>query len=218
MFFSRQMETSAAIEIWCGASNFVHLIVSKAYHPATNWGMIILEEDRIVKIPYDCIEEKIEIRGGEVQIFIGKNPKLNLEVILSGQGASLNLQGVFFGKNKAAQDLKLLVIQRAPQTTARVNFRAALNDSSFSIFDCLIRMEKEAVDSIGMLSYKALLLSSGARSRPTPKLEVLTKKVAAASHAASVGKIEENQLFYLQSRGISLTEAKKLIVEGFLKI
>lgn len=178
---------------------------------------MIIKENKIIKIPVEFSEEKIEIKNGEVKIFVGENPKLNLEVILSGEGASLNLQGVFLGKNKAAQDIKLIVIQRAPRTVCRVNFRAALDDSSVSFFDGLVRMEKEAVDSVGILSYKALLLSSSARSRPTPRLEVLTKKVASASHAASVGKIEESQLFYLQSRGIDLKKAKDLIIDGFLK-
>lgn len=174
-------------------------------------------ENKIIKISPECREKKIEIRGGETQIFIGENPKFDLEVILSGEGASLNLQGVFWGRDSAEQDIKLSVIQCAPKTICRVNFRAALNDSSSSFFDGLVRMEKEAVGSVGHLSYKALLLSDKARSRPIPRLEVLTKKVASAGHEASVGKIDERQLFYLQSRGLSSEDAKKLIVEGFLK-
>lgn len=179
--------------------------------------IIFAGENKIIKIPQDCAEKKIEIRSGEASVFIGQNPKLNLEVILSGKGASLDLQGSFWGLGSAAQDIKLILIQRAPQTVCRVNFRAALSDSSSSFFDGLVRMEKEAVGSVGQLSYKALLLSDKARSRPIPRLEVLTKKVASASHEASVGKIDERQLFYLQSRGLSLKDAKKLIVEGFLK-
>lgn len=206
--------------------NVVNHVVSQACHMvvaslAYHMNMATREntrENKIIKIPQDCLEEKIEIRGGETQIFIGENPKLDLEVILFGEGASLNLQGSFLGQGSAAQDIKLLVVQRAPQTVCRVNFRAVLSDSSSSFFDGLVRMEREAAGSVGQLSYKALLLSDKARSRPIPRLEVLTKKVASASHEASVGKIDERQLFYLQSRGLSLEDAKRLIVEGFLKI
>ena len=173
---------------------------------------------KIIKIPHECEEKKIEIRSGEVEVLVGENPKLNLEVILSGEGSSLNLQGIFWGRDSAIQDIKLVVIQRAPRTTCRVNFRAALSDSSSSFFDGLVRMEKEAIGSTGKLSYKALLLSDKARARPIPSLEVLTKKVASASHEASVGKIDYRQLFYLQSRGLSSKDAKKLIVEGFLRV
>ncbi len=174
-------------------------------------------ENKIITIPRDCTEEKIEIQGGEVSVFIGENPKLNLEVILSGEGASLNLRGIFLGRDSGMQDIKLSVIQRAPHTICRVNFRVALADSSSSFFDGLVRMEKGAVGAVGFLSYKAILLSDKARSRPIPRLEVLTKKVASASHEASVGKIDERQLFYLQSRGLSLDEARRLIVNGFLQ-
>lgn len=178
---------------------------------------MIIKESKIIKIPAELQEEKIEIRSGEVGILIGENQKLNLEVILSGEGAALDLKGVFWGRNSAVQNIILRVVQRAPRTVCRANFRAALADSSCSFFEGLVRMEKEAIGSVGHLSYKALLLSRGARSRPTPRLEVLTKKVASASHAASVGKIAEDQLFYLQSRGISSDEAKRLIINGFLQ-
>lgn len=179
--------------------------------------IVSVGEKQIIKIPADRVEEKIEIRGGEASVFIGENPQLNLEVILSGKGASLNLQGIFWGRDSASQNIKVSVVQRAPHTVCRANFRAALFDSSSSFFDGLVRMEKEATGSAGRLSYKALLLSDKARSRPIPRLEVLTKKVASASHEASVGKIDERQLFYLQSRGLSSKEAKDLIVAGFLK-
>lgn len=180
--------------------------------------MIILAgENKIIKIPVDCVKEKIEIQSGEASVSIGENPKLDLEVILSGEGASLNLQGTFQGHDFVTQDIKLLVIQRAPYTVCRVSFRAALSDSSSSFFDGLVRMEKEAVGSVGQLSYKALLLSDKTRSRPIPRLEVFTQKVASASHEASVGKIDAGQLFYLQSRGLSCKEAGALIVAGFLQ-
>ena len=82
----------------------------------------------------------------------------------------------------------------------------------------MIRVEEAAKDSRGYLSYHALLLSPDARAKPIPRLEVLTKEVASLGHAASVGKIDAEQLFYLQSRGLSRDEAKKVIVGGFLRV
>ena len=77
-------------------------------------------------------------------------------------------------------------------------------------------MTERAIDANARLSYRSLLLSKQSRAIPTPRLEVLTKLIASATHEAAVGTIDQDQLFYLQSRGLSREEAEKIIVEGFL--
>jgi len=69
-----------------------------------------------------------------------------------------------------------------------------------------------------MLSYRALLLSDQAKARPIPKLEILNKNVARARHEVSVGKISAEELFYLQSRGISAPDAERMLIDGFLRL
>ena len=182
--------------------------------------MIVIhpEETREIRIIFETLTEQIEVqRGGHLTVFIGQNPKLELEAILSGEGGSLNIVGVFRGAGSDTQDVALRVFQRAARTNCKVEFRAALAGSSFSKFDGLVRMEETAMGSTGALSYKALLLSEQARAKPIPRLEVLTKEVASASHSASVGSLDPQQLFYLQSRGLSREEAERLMVEGFLQ-
>jgi len=180
--------------------------------------MIILQgEEKIISIDSLAEQEEIEIREqGSGRIFIADNPRLALSVTLAGRGASAVVIGRFLGAHSARQEITLRVVMRSPETKCKVDFRAALADASSSFFDGLIRVEEEAKDAKGFLSYRALLLSAGARAKPIPRLEVLTKEVASLGHAASVGKIDEDQLFYLQSRGISRPEAEKLIVAGFL--
>lgn len=177
----------------------------------------VSRKNQVISIDGSAEEERIEVvEGGNVTVYVGAQKKLRLEVILVGERASVLIIGRFSGKNTDAQDVAVRVVMRAPKTSCDIQFRAALADASSSFFDGLIRVEEQAKDARGFLSYKALLLSQGARAKPIPRLEVLTKEIASLGHAASVGKIDEEQLFYLQSRGLSRGEAEKLIVEGFL--
>ncbi len=182
--------------------------------------MIIRQgEEKEIHIGLQVSQEEIEIQEqGSARIFIADNPRLALSVLLAGRGASVALIGRFLGRHDSRQEIMLRAVMTAPDTRCRVDMRAALADTSASFFDGLIRVEEQAKNATGFLSYKALLLSSGARAKPIPRLEVLTKEVASLGHAASVGKIDEEQLFYLQSRGISRAEAERLIVKGFLAI
>ncbi|MFY9463263.1 MAG: SufD family Fe-S cluster assembly protein [Candidatus Sungiibacteriota bacterium] len=180
--------------------------------------MIIRQgEEKEIRIDARIEQEEIKIQEqGSARVFIADNEKLALSVMLSSRGASAVIIGRFLGTQDARQEIILRVIMSAPDTKCRIDFRAALADQSASFFDGMIRVEEQAKNATGFLSYKALLLSSGARAKPIPRLEVLTKEVASLGHAASVGKIDEDQLFYLQSRGIPREAAENLIIEGFL--
>jgi len=179
-----------------------------------HWG-----EEKNISIDPVAETEQIEINErGSAIIFIGESKKLRLEVTLAGERAFVRVIGRFLGQDTNVQDVVVCVVMRAPETRCRIDMRAALADTSASFFDGLIRMEEGAKGAEGHLSYKALLTSPGARAKPIPRLEILTKEVASAGHAASVGKIDEEQLFYLQSRGLSRKAAENLIVEGFLAV
>ena len=181
--------------------------------------MTIMKKDRVIHVAPSVYEERIEIGEREqVIIFIDGARKLTLEIVLAGSDASLEVIGRFRGTGEDRQEIILRIIQQAPRTSAKVDFRSALSDASFSSFDGLIRVEEGAAEARGFLSYKALLLSAGARAKPIPRLEVLTKDVASLGHAASVGKIDQDQLFYLQSRGLPKEQAEHLIIEGFLAV
>ena len=172
-----------------------------------------------IHIPSSCNRDSIRIlENGYADIFIGKNEKLELEACLGEAGASLRIFGFLSGRAAEEQEFILRIYQDAPHTTAHVTFREALRDHASSRFDALIRMGENAKGAVGKLSYRALLLSEGARAKPIPRMEILTKEVASAGHEATVGKIDPLQLFYMQSRGLSRAEAEDLIVEGFLKI
>ena len=174
-------------------------------------------ENQTIHIDPATEREMIEIQEqGSATIYIGANKTLCLDVALTGTNASVKIIGRFLGANEDTQEITARVVMQARLTNCRIDFRTALRSASSSFFDGMIRVEEGAKNSRGHLSYHALLLSPNARAKPIPRLEVLTKEVASLGHAASVGKINEEQLFYLQSRGLSHEEAERIIVEGFL--
>lgn len=93
--------------------------------------------------------------------------------------------------------------------------RAVVEDGGQIILKGKILIQKDAVGANAFLRFKVLLLGKTARAQVDPELEILTNDVR-ASHAASVGQIDAEQLFYLMSRGINKKESIKLIVEAFL--
>lgn len=93
--------------------------------------------------------------------------------------------------------------------------RAVVEDGGSIKLKGKILIQKDAVGANAFLRFKVLLLGKTARAQVDPELEILTNDVR-ASHAASVGQIDSEQLFYLMSRGISKKESIKLIVEAFL--
>ena len=91
-----------------------------------------------------------------------------------------------------------------------------LKDKSKSVFKGMIRIGKDARNSSAYLAGHAILLSPDAKSDAIPGLEILTNEVK-ATHSASVAQIDQEQIFYMMTRGLSEDEAKKFIVLGFLE-
>ncbi len=180
--------------------------------------MIVTKGQKIeIIIPADREVETIELEeGSDTRVIIDGARKLRLDVVLSGEDARLEITGAFCGKADEEQNIILAVVQDAARTNCNIRLRCVLDGSSFSIFDGLIRMTDRAVDARARLSYRGMLLSKRARAMPTPRLEVLTKRVASAAHEAAVGAMNTDDLFYLRSRGLSSGEAKRLITAGFL--
>jgi len=180
--------------------------------------MIISEgQYREFNIPPEQELEMIELKkGSHARVSVHGKRVLHLNALLSGESAMLEIVGVFAGTADEEQNIILNVVQDAANTSCDVRFRSVLDGASISRFDGLIRMTENAINARARLSYRGLLLSSQSRAMPTPRLEVLTKQVASASHEAAVGTIDPRQLFYLQSRGLSCGESKKLLIGGFL--
>jgi len=108
------------------------------------------------------------------------------------------------------------VTHASPSTEGRVVEKSILRNKSKSLFKGMIRIEKNASKSNSFLSSRSILLDKDAKSDAIPGLEILTNDVK-ATHSASVAQIDEEQLFYLNTRCLSYAEAERTIIEGFLE-
>lgn len=135
---------------------------------------------------------------------------------LKGQGAENKVLGVNFGDGE--QNFENWVTQNhtAIKTTSDIQYRGALKGSAHSFFSGLVSITKEAQQSDAYQAAKSLLLSNEARADAVPNLEILADDVK-CSHGAAVGPVDEDQKFYLQTRGIPPAEAEEIIVQGFVE-
>jgi Fe-S cluster assembly protein SufD len=137
------------------------------------------------------------------------------ESVMRGEGSNSQLLGLFFGQKHQQFDFVTLQDHQAPRTTSSLLFKSALNDQARSIYYGLVRIGVDAAEADAKQENRNLLLSSGARADSDPVLEILTSQVAKCQHGASVGPVDQEQLFYLSSRGIPRREAEELLVQGF---
>lgn len=145
----------------------------------------------------------------------GRLAKATGESVMRGAGSRSELLGLFYGRKNQQFDYVTLQDHLAPNTTSDLLFKSALNDRARSIYYGLVRVGPNAKSADANQVNRNLLLSGNARADSDPVLEILTSDVTRCMHGASVGPVDEEQLFYLQSRGIERTDAEKLLVTGF---
>ena len=142
--------------------------------------------------------------------------RYKIEYFLNGTGASSNDSEVVFGNNEQDFDIQTNVNHQSPSTEGRVVEKSILRNKAKSLFKGMIRIKENAAKSNSFLSGRSILLDKDAKSDAIPGLEIFTNDVK-ATHSASVAQIDEEQIFYLQSRCLSKEEAERTIVEGFLE-
>ncbi len=142
--------------------------------------------------------------------------RYKIEYFLNGPGSSCNDSEVIFGNNEQSFDIQTNVTHNAPSTEGRVVEKSILRNKSKSLFKGMIRIKENATKSNSFLSGRSILLDKDAKSDTIPGLEILTNDVR-ATHSASVAQIDEEQLFYLNTRCLSHDEAERTIIEGFLE-
>lgn len=145
----------------------------------------------------------------------GREEQINYDIFLETAGAELKLLGLLLGEGENKLQININVIHAAPNTKSEVVFKGVLRDRSKIDFKGLIKIEKGAKGTDTWLAAHLLILSDQAKGKVTPSLEILENDIK-AGHVATVGKVSDMEMFYLQSRGLSKTQAKNLIVQGFL--
>ena len=135
----------------------------------------------------------------------------------TGPGAEVEMNGVYFASAGQHLENRPFVDHAAPNCKSRVTYKGALQGNKAHtvwIGDVLIRVVAEGTDTYEL--NRNLLLTDGARADSVPNLEIETGEIEGAGHASASGRFDDEQLFYLQARGLSVDDARRLVVLGFL--
>ena len=146
--------------------------------------------------------------------FGSKKGKVRIQNDLAGPGATSRVTGAYFSDGTQHLDYDTFQEHMAPSTTSDFAFKGALRDESTCVWRGMIRVERDAQKTNAYQENRNLLLSEKAHADAIPGLEILANDVR-CTHAATIGQVDREELFYLMSRGLSKAEAERLIVRGF---
>ncbi len=148
--------------------------------------------------------------------FGGDVVRMNADVRYDGPGGEAEMLGLYFADAGQHLEHRLFVDHNAPKTKSNVDYKGALQGKGAHavwIGDVLIRKVAEGIETYE--SNRNLVLTDGCQADSVPNLEIETGEIEGAGHASTTGRFDDQQLFYLQSRGIAEDEARRLVVHGF---
>ena len=148
--------------------------------------------------------------------FGGELVRMNTSIAYDGPGGEAQMLGLYFVDAGQHLEHRLFIDHNAPRTKSNVDYKGALQGKgahSVWIGDVLIRKVAEGIETYE--SNRNLVLTDGCRADSVPNLEIETGEIKGAGHASTTGRFDDQQLFYLQSRGIAEDEARRLVVHGF---
>ena len=170
------------------------------------------------------------VHGGQTSVLVGRDAQVRTVTVslggslvrltetakFAGPGGTLEQFGLYFVDAGQHIEHRLFVDHNEPQTHSKVDYRGALQGKgahSVWVGDVLIRKVAERISTYE--ANKNLVLTEGCRADSVPNLEIQTGQIEGAGHSSTTGRFDDEQLFYLQSRGINALEAKRLVVRGF---
>ena len=146
----------------------------------------------------------------------GSYARLRTDSALVGDSGASSLRAAFIGRDDQMLDFRTLQDHRAPRTTSDLLFMGAVADTSHSVYSDLIRIRRGAVKSDAVQTNHNLVLDEGAHADSVPNLDIEENDVK-CSHGSTVGPVDEDQRYYLESRGVEPERAEQLIVAGFFE-
>jgi Fe-S cluster assembly protein SufD len=144
----------------------------------------------------------------------GKVARVDLAASLEGTGARSDMLGLYFGQADQHFDHNTRQDHRVPHASSDLLYKGALDDRSKAVFRGLIRVWPKAQRTDAYQTNRNLLLSKHAQATSLPNLEIQADDVR-CSHAATVGHLDDEELFYIMSRGVPRKDAERLVVFGF---
>jgi Fe-S cluster assembly protein SufD len=148
--------------------------------------------------------------------FGSKKGKVRIQNDLNGPGATSRVTGAYFADGEQHLDYDTFQEHIAPSTESDFAFKGALRETARAVWRGMIRVEPDAQKTNAYQENRNLLLSKDAHADSIPGLEILANDVR-CTHGATLGRISREELFYLMSRGLSRSEAERLIVRGFFQ-
>jgi Fe-S cluster assembly protein SufD len=148
--------------------------------------------------------------------FGSKKGKTRIQNDLNGRGATSRVTGAYFADGTQHLDYDTFQEHIAPDCESDFAFKGALRDHATAVWRGMIRVEKDAQKTNAYQECRNLMLSPTTHAVPIPGLEILANDVR-CTHAATVGRVNREDMFYLMSRGLTRQEAERLIVRGFFQ-
>ena len=196
----------AIVEIFAGQASRVRLVIVGRWGAATQEFTTV--RSRLAR-DADVLVSSIAIGGRIV--------KQTIEAVLEGEGANSVIRGVALGAGEQHFDFVTLQDHVGPRTTSDVQIKSALAGSSRNVYYGVTRVEETAAGAQANQQNRNLLLSQNAKADSDPVLEILTAEVIRCGHGATVGPVDGEALFYLQTRGLDYRSALQLLVHGFFE-
>lgn len=198
-----QTLSNGAVEIFAGEGARVH------YVSLQRWGsgVVHLTTDRLVAGRDAKITTLYVALGADVT-------RADVQCRLTSPGAHVDMLGLYIAEGSQHMDHETLQDHIAPHASSNLLFKGALMDEGRSVFRGLIRVHPKAQRTDAYQTNRNLILSSKARADSLPNLEIAADDVR-CSHAATVGQLDQEEIFYLLSRGIPKKEAVRLVIFGF---
>ena len=198
--------SNAAVELYLGAGSKLR------YVSLQDWGSGVTH----LSVQRAVIGRDAELRS-LVVAFGGSLSRTEVESILQGDGGSSEMLGLYFADADQHFDFRSIQDHIGSRTASDLLYKGALKGRSRAIYSGTVVIEHEAHKCDAYQTNRNILLSETAKANSIPNLEILTNDPVRCGHAASVGPVDEDTLFYIQSRGIPYEEAERLVVFGFFQ-
>ncbi|MDG2113464.1 MAG: Fe-S cluster assembly protein SufD, partial [Actinomycetota bacterium] len=144
----------------------------------------------------------------------GAYARARIDTRMVGSGSTGDISAIYYGRDDAQLDFRTFQQHVAPHTNSNLLFKGVLDDQSRAIYTGMIRIEPDAGDVVAFQTNRNLKLSEDAWAESVPNLEIENNDVK-CSHASTVGPVDADQRFYLESRGVPTEIAEALVVRGF---
>jgi len=155
------------------------------------------------------------LKLGEVGLG-GSLGRMDLVIDHDGDGSSSEMAGVYFGDGDQVMDYRIVVNHSGRNTSSNVFLKGAVEDRAQSVFTGLLKINVDATNTSAFETNRNLVLSEGAKAHSVPNLEILCDDVV-CGHGSTVGPLEEDHLYYLQSRGLGRERAERVLLRGFFE-